>query len=404
MDLPYSNRRRYSYSRASYTDDDDHSNRMSDLEGDKEFTLGRRMSTTSLSDSASSSYKMSIDSDDARSVSSVFASRPPTNYSRQVTPSTLLPTLDVPVPRRPQLTRSLSEISLSNNNSSLWASQQPSPMDSGFKQSRGIDSSMGESSNTSQTPLDAAAAARPRRLSQQYPPFGGRPVGGHTRSASNSSIELRRDPERRSVVRRSSLLPKSKALARVLTQADEDSHLADIEMRREQETTHQIKERLGRMSMDMDNGVRGQAASVPPAAWVRLRDMDSSPTMVPYQCSKLNPETEMTNFQFENLPSPVQQGFKSVKRKGSEDRLFEPYLGSSLKRRAVSPSVSLSASPVLTGISSPPGVLSQYNSSPTSSSTANAAARAQTKPGQLPTNSFNLQDASGGLSRMSLSE
>lgn len=81
----------------------------------------------------------------------------------------------------------------------------------------------------------------------------------------------------------------------------------------------------------------------------------------------------------------------------SEDR-FETYSSSSLKRRAVSPSVSASGSPVLTGISSPPYAL--YGSSPTS----NAAARAQQKPAQLSSSSFNLQDASGSLSRMSLSE
>lgn len=80
----------------------------------------------------------------------------------------------------------------------------------------------------------------------------------------------------------------------------------------------------------------------------------------------------------------------------SEDR-FEPYPASTLKRRAVSPSVSASGSPVLSTISSPP--CSIYGSSPSS----NAAARAQQKPGQI-SSSFNLQDASGGISRMSLSE
>jgi hypothetical protein len=64
----------------------------------------------------------------------------------------------------------------------------------------------------------------------------------------------------------------------------------------------------------------------------------------------------------------------------------------------VSPSVSLTGSPVLSGISSPPTSFTLYggNSSP------NAAARAQQKTSS--TNMFNLQDASGGLSRMSLSE
>ncbi|GAA5802804.1 hypothetical protein HPULCUR_008279 [Helicostylum pulchrum] len=78
-------------------------------------------------------------------------------------------------------------------------------------------------------------------------------------------------------------------------------------------------------------------------------------------------------------------------RKASEDR-FEPYPTSiGLKRRAVSPSVSLNGSPVLTAMSSPPTNFALYNPS------NNGASRL--KPG-----SFNLQDASGGLSRMSLSE
>jgi hypothetical protein len=44
-----------------------------------------------------------------------------------------------------------------------------------------------------------------------------------------------------------------------------------------------------------------------------------------------------------------------------------------------------------------------YGTSPTNTS-ANAAARLQQKPNQLPNNHFNLHDASGGLSKMSLSE
>jgi hypothetical protein len=80
----------------------------------------------------------------------------------------------------------------------------------------------------------------------------------------------------------------------------------------------------------------------------------------------------------------------------SEDR-FEPYPTSlGLKRRAVSPSVSLSGSPILSGYSSPPAAY--YGAS-----SPNAAARAQQKPSSS-SNSFNLQEASGGLSRMSLSE
>jgi hypothetical protein len=63
----------------------------------------------------------------------------------------------------------------------------------------------------------------------------------------------------------------------------------------------------------------------------------------------------------------------------------------SLKRRAVSPSVSLNGSPVLTVMSSPPTNFATYNTTRKPSSTNGNG-------------SFNLQDASGGLSRMSLSE
>jgi hypothetical protein len=76
----------------------------------------------------------------------------------------------------------------------------------------------------------------------------------------------------------------------------------------------------------------------------------------------------------------------------SEDR-FEPYPSSiSMKRRAVSPSVSLNGSPVLSHMSSPPTSFSLYTSN-------NAATTNRSKSG-----SFNLQDASGGLSKMSISE
>jgi hypothetical protein len=44
-----------------------------------------------------------------------------------------------------------------------------------------------------------------------------------------------------------------------------------------------------------------------------------------------------------------------------------------------------------------------YGTSPTSSS-GNAAARAQQKANQFASQFFNLHDASGGLSKMSLSE
>ncbi|KAG2203601.1 hypothetical protein INT47_011695 [Mucor saturninus] len=184
----------------------------------------------------------------------------------------------------------------------------------------------------------------------------------------------RRDPERRTVNRRSSLLPKSKALLRVIDQADEDTHLADLEMRREHGTTAQ----LGRI----EDGTKPQQ-EIPAPSWTKLLDT----TMPLYTCSKLNPEIEMTNFQLENISN----GYKSIKRKASEDR-FEPYPTSmSLKRRAVSPSVSLNGSPVLSNMSSPPTNFFPYGN------TSNAAAKPKS-------GTFNLQDASGGLSRMSISK
>ncbi|KAF7732884.1 hypothetical protein EC973_000160 [Apophysomyces ossiformis] len=337
---------------------------------------------------------MSVDSDDARSTSSTSMGRQSNhNHSRQSTPVSFLtqPTETI-VARRPQPARLISDLGPTGTSSS-WSNFEGSS-----KTGRNMDEVMidelGQQEDTGST--------RARR-SIAYPRGQHGPMPINPSVYRSNSTELRRDPERRSVTRRSSLLPKSKALTRVLTQAEEDTHLADLEMRREQGTTLQIKERLEKSTMDTDSSSKSQP-SVPAAAWVRLRDIDSSPNMTPYQCSKLNPEMEMTHFQFDNLPSPVQQTFRSVKRKASEDRLFEPYPAVCLKRRAVSPSVSLTGSPVLTGISSPPGVYASYYGSSPTSSTANAAARAQQKPGQLTSSSFNLHDASGGLSRMSLSE
>ncbi|KAL0076656.1 hypothetical protein J3Q64DRAFT_1703383 [Phycomyces blakesleeanus] len=347
---------------------------MSDLE-DKEFVSRRRSSSASLTASPSSSYKMSIDSDDAKSTSSL-PKYPTSLYSRQNTAhsaQSFLSSATELASRRPPLSRSVSDQGLPWFDYAGSSSRNDHPM---------ADPS-------------PSCSARSRKQSSS-----------HTKaSLSIDTTEGRRDPERRSVQRRSSLMPRSKALARVLNQAEEDTHLSDLEMRREQETTNHMKEKdkspaEGQCIKDTEC----IAPSLPPASWVRVRDVDQSPTMAPYQCSKLNPEVEMAHFQLENLPStPVQQGFRSIKRKASEDRLYEPYSTASMKRRAVSPSVSVSPSPILTGISSPPAAYIQYGSSPTHSG-GNAAARAQQKLVQLSTNTFNLQDASGGLSRMSLSE
>ncbi|KAI9029800.1 hypothetical protein CLU79DRAFT_832163 [Phycomyces nitens] len=362
---------RRNYSRASYSDDEDQINRMSDLE-DKEFVSRRRSSSASLTASPSSSYKMSIDSDDAKSTSSL-QKYPTSLYSRQNnshSAQSFLSTATELASRRPPLSRSVSDQGLP------WFD---------YTGSSRTDHPMADPS--------PSCSSRTRKPSS------------HTKqSLSIDTTEGRRDPERRSVQRRSSLMPRSKALARVLNQAEEDTHLSDLEMRREQETTNHMKEKDKLPEGQCVKDTECIAPSLPPASWVRVRDVDQSPTMAPYQCSKLNPEVEMAHFQLENLPSQsVQQGFRSIKRKASEDRLYEPYSTASMKRRAVSPSVSVSPSPILTGISSPPTNYIQYGSSPTHSG-GNAAARAQQKLVQLSTNTFNLQDASGGLSRMSLSE
>ncbi|KAI8142592.1 hypothetical protein BJV82DRAFT_615403 [Fennellomyces sp. T-0311] len=414
---PHTSIQQHRSRRESYTtDDEDPLGRMSDLEGDTHarptdyvpLLRRRRSSSVSLAASpSSSSQKMSIDSDDGRSVSSISAGGGSTSGSRLSSflrqPYIFPPDMPPPLlPRR--LTRSLSsELS--------WSPSSRPPPQPEF----GIDEIMVDPSTCTTSPAESSTSNRKLNLPQR-PGVLRRsssaeriPHHRHHRSASSSSAEAsgshspvrRSDPERRSVTRRSSLFPRSKALARVINQTDEETRLADVEMRREHDMTQQIKARLGKMSMDTESASGSSSSkaiasgSVPAVAWARIRDVDSSPTMAPYHASKLNPEMEMTNFQFDNLPSPMHQSYKSIKRKASEDR-FEPYPTNSLKRRAVSPSVSASGSPVLSAISSPP--YSFYGSSPTS----NAAARAQQKPGQL--SSFNLQDASGGLSRMSLSE
>ncbi|ORY96462.1 hypothetical protein BCR43DRAFT_514858 [Syncephalastrum racemosum] len=360
-------------------DDDDTASRMSDLETNDTRGLRRRsLSASPTASPSSSSQKMSIDSDDARSVSSMSTHRS----------QTLLPSEPRRLPSQHALTRCFATEQTHVPHS--WSS---------FDEPR-------YPTSTPSTPTHPHQQHQQQQQQQQQHHYQRkwttRLDRQHHRSLSSSSAEAsssssfpstsaRPDPERRSVTRRSSLLPKSKALARVIHQADEETRPADYEMRRERDLTHQMKNRLE----PEQSGRPVMVPPVPAAAWARIRSSDPSPTIAPYQCSKLNPEMEMTNFQFENLPSPVQQSFKSIKRKASEDRLYEPYPTNSLKRRAVSPSVSASGSPVLSGINSPPYAL--YGSSPTS----NAAARAQQKP---VSNGFNLQDASGGLSRMSLSE
>ncbi|KAJ8653403.1 hypothetical protein O0I10_010949 [Lichtheimia ornata] len=366
--------------RTPYTDDDDSlSSRMSDYDvGDMTIrgdVLRRRRSSSVSLTASPCSQKMSIDSDDNRSVSS---------SSRQGHQHTF------PPPRR--LTRSLSSeyIPTSSSSSSSLQQQHADEM------IMADDTRMHHGKFIAPAPLRPSSSMRRRSLSSSSSSHE-QQQQRHPRSTSqgdSSSPKRSNDPERRSVSRRSSLFPKSKALARVMNQADEETHLADMEMRRERDMTQQMRVCQGKGDMASSSS---SSSTVPAAAWARIRENECSPVMAPYHASKLNPEMEMTTFQFENLPSPIYPaGHRSVKRKASEDR-FEPYPASTLKRRAVSPSVSASGSPVLSTISSPP--CSIYGSSPSS----NAAARAQQKPGQI-SSSFNLQDASGGISRMSLSE
>ncbi|SAL97104.1 hypothetical protein [Absidia glauca] len=260
------------------------------------------------------------------------------------------------------------------------------------------------------------------------------PTSAASRPSPKEKTESATTPERRTV-RRSSLLLKSKALSRVMHQAEEEIHLADLEMRREGGTT---QKHLGKASPStstarMDDHHPSSLPPPPPSPYSipisshspwphphaffpalngdpinnyqysssTSSSLSSSPTA--YQCSRLNPEIEMTHFQFENLPSPMQSSFKSIKRKASEDRLWD----GGLKRRAVSPSVSLSGSPTLTASPPPTASLSTSSilSSPSSSylypTGGNAAARPSSSNSAGA--SFNLHEASGGLSRMSLS-
>lgn len=61
-------------------------------------------------------------------------------------------------------------------------------------------------------------------------------------------------------------------------------------MRRERDLTHQMKNR----QEPEQSGKPVMVPPVPAAAWARIRSSDPSPTIAPYQCSKLNPEMEMT--------------------------------------------------------------------------------------------------------------
>ncbi|KAI8093776.1 uncharacterized protein BX664DRAFT_330543 [Halteromyces radiatus] len=415
MDTSYLGRR---YSRTSLTDDEDQHNRMSDIEECPPPPLRRRSSScTSIPASPStSSYKMSIDSDDARSISSTTGSRDTSNNNN--TPKNRsLPTDSLRRPlqqqgRSPQPTETSlfgTKKGRTRMNSDLWTSR---------------DTIMDTYHPTED--ITTSPRLRPSRSTSSLSTLATKNATISTPSSRHSNGT----PERR-FVRRTSLLPKSKALTRVMHQAEEEVHLADLEMRRENSTTQHLKSKL----VD-DTSIPSSFPTSPPL-YQPWSSSHTSPSTTPmdlfpsssssltsspmaYQCSKLNPEIEMTNFQFENLPAPMQSSFRSVKRKASEDRLIDNYTMNnnnnglpmtSLKRRAVSPSISLSGSPILSAtLSSPPQTsLSSSSissaSSPclSSSSSGNAAARAQQKGHSQP-GGFNLYEASGGLSRMSLSE
>lgn len=243
-------------SRTSYTDDDDQLSRMSDLEGDSttpmtvqrgtepnSYSLRRRSSSVSLTASpSSSSQKMSIDSDDARSISSVCANR-----SRQL----FTPTQEPPL----RLTRSLSSELTGLTGWTGVTTEYP------IGERTGVDEVMMDPDNArmgaNKKSLAPAPKGSPRPVASSSSSTAERsPYRHHHRSASSSSAEAgtsssgkRPDPERRTVNRRSSLLvsildapslslslslllfnpntlfrmgkkPRSKTLARVLRQAD----------------------------------------------------------------------------------------------------------------------------------------------------------------------------------------
>ncbi|CAO3638703.1 unnamed protein product [Mucor fragilis] len=259
-------------SKSSFTDDDELS-RMSDLESEYRDNNIRRMSLTSsvpASPSASSYNKMSVDSDDARSVSSTSRRDNHAMEASTLSPSTTSTTLAT-TPNTP--TTATTRVIKPIGNS--WANL---------------------SSNN---------------IRQQDELYMVDSINMSKKAAQTKSYDLRerRDPERRSVNRRSSLLPKSKALLRVIDQADEDTHLGDLEMRREHEATVQLKTLDNEYATSADKPQQG----VPAASWTKVADLPL------YQCSKLNPEVEMTSFQLENIASPSQQQqqtYKSIKRKG----------------------------------------------------------------------------------------
>ncbi|KAH8553418.1 hypothetical protein BGW37DRAFT_485643, partial [Umbelopsis sp. PMI_123] len=363
---PYSTQSPRRWSKNAMSDEEEVIFKMSDNEASN-FRLHRRSSSSS-----SNSQKMNIDSDDK--------TRTNNQRWRQAPPSPLADHMDRSSTqmRRPSMIRCHSDTQISF--SSVPTATSTNTNEDAMSETGSADgsSSMG-------------TISRRKSYSGSHSPILNTFGSDRERSTGGG-------PERRSVTRRGSLLPKGRQLSRIMNLLEEETRSADFDIQHEKEITQNLR----RSSIvEMDNNKN--EFTVPAAAWARAKDVEASPTMSPYQCSKLNPEIEMTLLQYDALPSPTGQSLLHIKRKASEDR-FEQYQvsGSNFKRRAVSPSVSLTGSPVLSGIASPPASFMMYATSPTSTS-ANAAARAQQKANQLTSNHFNLHDASGGLSKMSLS-
>ncbi|KAI8329675.1 hypothetical protein BC941DRAFT_442537 [Chlamydoabsidia padenii] len=225
------------------------------------------LSSTPLSP-ACSYNKMSVDSDDGgRSMSSSWGKQQPSHSSPQPVGTTAI-TCSTPLARQYLMSSSPPRDATTNN-----------------------DTTTNTTTTTTPSSLDKSITTSSRLKPLPRP------------SKERTTIE----PERRTV-RRTSLLLKSKALSRVQHQAEEEIHLADLEMRRENGTL--IKSR-------MDDQHPSSLPPPPPSPYnVPLShhhwpnsgffnqimehnysssctsSTSSSPTA--YQCSKLNPEIEMT--------------------------------------------------------------------------------------------------------------
>ncbi|CAO3663491.1 unnamed protein product [Umbelopsis vinacea] len=119
--------------------------------------------------------------------------------------------------------------------------------------------------------------------------------GSHSPTRSTFGADRERStgggPERRSVTRRGSLLPKGRQLSRVMNLLEEEARSADFDIQHEHEITQNLRN-TSIPTMETDNNKN--EFTVPAAAWARVKDIEASPTMSAYQCSKLNPEMEMT--------------------------------------------------------------------------------------------------------------